>query len=69
MDAVEKAMGKPVPREIVEIDKADVSSSADITKAKKILGYNPKMTLQEAVNRQVSIFMKMPEWYRTMEDV
>lgn len=69
IDAVEKAMGKRVPREIVEVDRADVVSSADITKAQKMLGYNPKMTLQEAVDRQVAIFMKMPEWYKTMEDV
>jgi UDP-glucuronate 4-epimerase len=69
MNAIEKAMNKKVPMEIVEVDKADVVSSADITKAKTILKYNPKANLQESVRRQVEVFLKMPDWYKTMDNV
>lgn len=69
LDAVEKAYGRPVPMEIVDVDVADVASSADISKAKKELGYNPKFKLQEAVNRQVEVFKLMPKWYQELDNV
>jgi len=68
-DAIEKAYGKPVPYEIVDVDKGDVASSADISKARKVLGYDPKMDLYEAVKRQVEVFKMMPEWYQKLERV
>ena len=67
--AIEKVMGKPVPHEVVEADKGDVASSADISKAKRVLGYNPKATLEEGIRRQVEVFTAMPEWYKTMTNV
>ncbi len=67
--AIEKYMGKPVPYEIVEVDKGDVAASADISKAKKLLGYEPKATLDEAVKRQVEVFNLMPDWYQTLPNV
>ena len=69
LDAVKESYGKEVSIEIVDRDVADVVSSADISKAKKKLGYSPKMTLSEAVKRQVEVFKLMPEWYQTMSDV
>lgn len=67
--AVEKAYGKPVKYEVVDVDKGDVVSSADITKARKLLGYEPKMKLEEAVQRQVEVFKMMPDWYKTLPNV
>lgn len=67
--AIEKYMGKPVPYEIVEVDKGDVASSADISKAKSKLGYAPSHTLDEGVKRQVEVFKLMPEWYQTLPNV
>lgn len=69
INAIEKSMGKKVPIQIVDVDKADVASSADISKAEKLLGYKPKVTLEEGLSRQVEIFNMMPEWYKTMSDV
>ena len=68
-DAVGETMGKSVAYEIVDADKGDVATSADITKAKTELGYVPKMNYKEGVRRQVEIFMLMPEWYKKMENV
>jgi len=67
--AIEIVMGKPVPFEIVNVDKGDVASSADISKAKNVLGYKPSMTLEEGVKRQVEVFSLMPEWYKTLSEV
>jgi len=69
LDAIEVAYGRPVPREIVDVDVADVVSSADITKAKEMLGYDPKIDIYEGAKRQVEVFKLMPEWYQTLPDV
>lgn len=69
LDAIAKHYGRDVKLEIGDKDVADVVSSADISKAKKVLGYKPKMKLDEAVKRQVEVFKLMPEWYQTMTDV
>lgn len=67
--AVEEAYGKPVKYEVVEADKGDVGASADITKAKKTLGYTPKAVFKEGIANQVRIFNLMPEWYKKLENV
>jgi len=67
--AVGEAMGKPVKYEIIDADRGDVATSADITKAKTMLGYEPQMNYKEGVRRQVEIFMLMPDWYKTMDNV
>lgn len=69
LDAVNKAYGKQVDLEIVDVDKSDVVSSADITKAKNILNYSPKVNLYEGVDRQVEVFKLMPKWYRELNGV
>ncbi len=69
LDCIEQAAEKKLNINIIEADKADVSSSADITKAKENLGYEPKTTMQEGVKRQVEIFKLMPNWYQTMDNV
>jgi UDP-glucuronate 4-epimerase len=69
MTLIEKHFGKPVKYKLIRADKGDVASSADITKAKKLLGYEPKMDLEEGVRRQVEVFKLMPEWYKTLDEV
>jgi len=69
LDAVSKAHGKEIKMEIVDVDKADVTASADISKARNMLGYAPKFDQYEGVRRQVEVFNLMPEWYKTMERV
>jgi UDP-glucuronate 4-epimerase len=69
IDTIEKTLGMPVEYKLAEADKGDVASSSDITKAKKILDYEPKMKIEEGVKRQVEIFKLMPEWYKKLENV
>jgi UDP-glucuronate 4-epimerase len=58
VDAVEKACGVEAQKEFLPMQQGDVvRTSADITKAKKMLGYAPKTRITEGVPRFV-------EWYR-----
>ena len=69
IDSIEKAGHRKLGLTFVETDKADVVSSADISKAKTLLGYLPQVGMYEGVKRQVEIFNLMPEWYKEMENV
>jgi len=42
---------------------------ADISKAKKLLGYDPKTNLKEGIKRQVEVLKAMPDWYRNLPSV
>ncbi len=67
-DYVIKYFGKG---SIVNIDKPPTEvpiTFADISKAKKHLGYEPKMTFEEGIKRQVEVFKMMPDWYKNMEE-
>ncbi len=66
---IEKHFKKPVKYKIADVDKGDVASSADISKAKRILKYRPKMRLSEGVRRQIEVFKLMPGWYKTLSEV
>jgi UDP-glucuronate 4-epimerase len=56
--AVEKACGKAGKKEFLPMQAGDVvATSADITKARKALGYDPKTRISEGVPRFVA-------WYR-----
>ena len=55
---IEKAVGKEGKKEYLPMQPGDVvRTSADIGKAKKLLGYNPKTPIKEGVPRFV-------QWYR-----
>ena len=58
IEAVEKACGKEGQKEFFPMQQGDVvKTAADITKAKKLLGFSPKTRIAEGVPRFV-------EWYR-----
>ena len=69
LDCVEQATNKKLNIEIIQADAADVTSSANISKAKEQLNYNPKTKMQEGIRRQVEIFKAMPQWYQEMDQV
>ena len=55
---IEKATGKQATKEFLPMQPGDVvRTSADISKARKLLGYNPKTTIRDGVPRFV-------EWYK-----
>jgi UDP-glucuronate 4-epimerase len=56
--AVEQAIGKECPKDFLPMQQGDVvATSADISKAQKMLGYNPKTHISEGVPKFVA-------WYR-----
>lgn len=58
VSAVEKACGKEGKKEFLPMQPGDVvSTSADISKAQKMLGYKPKTRIEEGVKKFV-------DWYR-----
>lgn len=58
IDAVEKVLGQPIKINVIAKRAGDqLRTKANIDKARKLLNYNPKTTLLEAVEKQV-------EWYK-----
>lgn len=58
IDAVEKVLGLPIKINVIAKRAGDqLRTKANIDKARKLLDYNPKTTLLEAVEKQV-------EWYK-----
>ncbi len=66
---VQDAHVKELNIELLPPNKADVVSSADISKAKAHLGYEPKINFSEGIRRQVEVFNSMPSWYKEMQDI
>ncbi len=66
---IEDSFGKKIKMEIIESDKGDVVSSADISKAARLLEFTPKISLKEGIERQVEVFQALPEWYKGLEEV
>jgi len=59
---IEEALGKKTNVEVLEAQPGDVPITyADITKAKRLLGYHPKVGLREGIKRFV-------EWYKGRND-
>jgi len=58
MDAIkilEKIIGKKAILDYIEQQKGDVRDTyADITKAKKLLGYNPRVSIEEGLRQEVN---------------
>jgi len=55
---IEKALGKKAKLNLMDMQPGDVKeTSADISKAKKLLGFEPKVDVEEGVKRFV-------EWYK-----
>ncbi len=60
LEIMEQVMGRPIRRDYIEQAKGDARhTSADITKAKKVLGYAPQVSLTEGLTREW-------EWIQTI---
>jgi UDP-glucuronate 4-epimerase len=58
IDFIEKATGKRAIKKMMPMAKGDVLITyANVSKAKRLFGYNPKVSLEEGINRFV-------EWYK-----
>ncbi|MCL1472574.1 NAD-dependent epimerase/dehydratase family protein [Argonema antarcticum] len=53
LDTMEKIVGRPIRRNHIEAAKGDARhTSADVSKAQKLLGYQPKVSLQEGLTQE-----------------
>jgi len=67
---IEKAMGKRALVENLPCPPTEVPITyADISKARRLLGYEPKTNFSEGVKKQVEFFMGAPDWYKNLPDL
>lgn len=60
LETMEKVIGKPIRKEYVAKATGDARhTSADVSKAKKLLGYNPQVSLEEGLTAEW-------EWIKTL---
>ncbi len=65
---IEKYTGKKARLDLKEFHKADMKATwADITKAKNLLGWEPKVSLEEGIKRTVDWFFENWEWVRKVK--
>ena len=68
MELIEKYTGKKLQVVHKEFHKADMKATwAEIEKAKKILGWMPKVSLEEGVKKTVEWFIENWRWLREVE--
>jgi len=68
IDLIEKFTGKEVKVEYGEFHKADMRDTwADITKAKELLGWEPKTSLEEGVKKTVEWFLENWDWLKGLK--
>lgn len=63
---IKKLLGRG---EIIHIDKPPTEvpiTFADISKARKLLGYEPKIKFEEGIKKQLEVFDIMPQWYKDL---
>lgn len=61
-----------VKLEVSHLDKPSTEvdiTYADISKANKLFGYDPKIKIDEGIKRQVEVLKLMPDWYRNLTNV
>lgn len=67
VSAIEKVVGKKANIKRMPERRGEVEKTfADITKAKKMLGYDPKTTLEEGIRKTYKWFLATPKWYKDL---
>lgn len=68
LESVEKVSGKKI--KTVQEDRPGQmqTTCADTSKAQKMIGYNPQVTLDQMVEKYYEWFLKQPEWYKKGEE-
>ncbi len=67
---IERSLGIEVKVDFIEKPSTEVEITfADISKAKNLLEYNPKIGIKEGIRRQVEVLKLMPDWYKNLPSV
>ncbi len=65
---LEKKIGKKAKVEYIDRHKADITASlADVSKAKRILGWNPQVSLDQGISNMVQWFIEEKDWIQQVE--
>lgn len=68
IELIEKYTGKKAKVEYREFHKADMRATwADIEKAQKMLGWRPKVSLEEGIKRTVEWALKNWDWLKDVK--
>ena len=68
VELIEKYLGRKAEIVFKEFHKADLKATwADITKAKNLLGWEPKISLEEGIRRTVEWFEKNWDWVKDIK--
>lgn len=68
LESVERVSGKKI--KTVQEDRPGQmqTTCADTSKAQKMIGYNPSVTLDQMVEKYYEWFLRQPEWYKKGEE-
>ena len=63
IELLERYLGRTAKKNFLPIQKGDVPRTyADISKSRELLGYNPKVSIEEGLKRFCSWFLDNREW-------
>jgi UDP-glucuronate 4-epimerase len=67
-NAVEEVVGKPAKVKVLPHRSGEMLITyADVNKAKRLVGYDPKTPLEEMIRKYYKWFLKQEEWYKRDE--
>ncbi len=67
MNSVEKVVGNPIKTKELPLPGQMQITYANVDKAKELLDYNPKTSLDEMIDIYYKWFLDQPEWYRKIK--
>ena len=68
LELIEKYLGKKAEVIYKDFHKADLKATwADISKAQKLLGWSPKVPLEEGIKRTVEWFKQNWDWIKNIK--
>jgi nucleoside-diphosphate-sugar epimerase len=68
LELIEKYLGKKAEVVYKDFHKADLKATwADISKAQKLLGWSPKVPLEEGIKRTVEWFKQNWDWIKNIK--
>ncbi|MFH2108880.1 MAG: GDP-mannose 4,6-dehydratase [Patescibacteria group bacterium] len=64
---IEEVVGKKAKIKFMPVRRGEVTRTfADISKAKKLLGYVPKTSFREGIQKTYEWFLSTPQWYKDL---
>jgi UDP-glucuronate 4-epimerase len=69
IELIEKSTGKKATKRLLPMQAGDVPETiADVSKAKRELGYNPQMSMEEGIDEFIAWFKENEDFLRTLQE-